>query len=48
LIDRKPSTPVEIKIKAGKMAAQVEYDPTKTTAEELEALVKTLHRSGKK
>lgn len=48
-IDRKPSTPVKIKIKVGKnRTAQIEYDPTKTTAKELENLVKILGRSIKK
>ncbi len=44
-IDRKPSTPVKIKVKIGKRTAQIEYDPTKTTAKELEVLVKTLGKS---
>ena len=44
-IERKPSTPVKIKVKIGKRTAQIEYDPTKTTAKELEVLVKTLGKS---
>jgi hypothetical protein len=48
-INRRPSVPVKIKIKIGKnKIAQIEYDPTKTTAEDLENLVKTLGRSIKK
>lgn len=47
-IDRKPSTPVIIKIKVGKKTAQIEYDPTKTSAEELETLVKALGKTVKK
>lgn len=48
-IERKPSTPVKITIRIGKnKTARVEYDPTKTTAEELENLVKILGRSVKK
>jgi hypothetical protein len=44
-VDRKPSTPVKIKVRVGKRTAQIEYDPTKTSAKELEALVKTLGKS---
>lgn len=47
-VDRKPSTPVKIKIKVGRKIAQIEYDPTKTSAEELEILVKTLGKTVKK
>jgi hypothetical protein len=47
-IDRKPSTPVKIKIKVGKKTAQVEYDPTKTSAKDLETLVKSLSKTVKK
>jgi hypothetical protein len=44
-VDRKPSTPVKVRVKVGKRTAQIEYDPTKTSAKELEALVKTLGKS---
>ncbi|MBE0669637.1 MAG: hypothetical protein IH588_03535 [Anaerolineales bacterium] len=44
-VERKPSTPVKIRVKIGKRTAQVEYDPTKTSAKELEILVKTLGKS---
>lgn len=44
-VERKPSTPVKIKVKVGKRTAQIEYDPTKTSAKDLEALVKTLGKS---
>lgn len=48
-INRQPSTPVKIKIRVGKnKIAQIEYDPTKTSAEDLEVLIKTLGRSVKK
>jgi len=48
-INRQPSTPVKIKVKVGKnRTAQIEYDPTKTSAKELESLMKTLGRSVKK
>ena len=44
-VERKPSTPVKIKVKVGKRTAQIEYDPTKTSAEELEGLVRSLGRT---
>ena len=44
-VERKPSTPVKIKVKIGKRTAQIEYDPTKTTAKDLEVLVKTLGKT---
>ncbi len=44
-VERKPSTPVKIKVKIGKRTAQIEYDPTKTTAKDLEVVVKTLGKS---
>lgn len=44
-VERKPSTPVKVKVKIGKRTAQIEYDPTKTTAKDLEVLVKTLGKS---
>ena len=44
-VERKPSTPVTVKVKIGKRTAQIEYDPTKTSAKDLEALVKTLGKS---
>ncbi len=47
-VERKPSTPVKIKIRAGKRTAQIEYDPTKTKAADLELLVKSLSKSLKK
>jgi len=47
-VERKPLTPVKIKIKVGKKTAQLEYDPTKTSAKELETLIKTLGRTVKK
>jgi hypothetical protein len=47
-VERKPSTPVKIKVRVGKSTAQVEYDPTRTSAKDLELLVKTLNKSLKK
>ncbi len=47
-VDRKPSAPVKIKIGVGRRTAQIEYDPTKTNAEDLDSLVKALSRSIKK
>jgi hypothetical protein len=47
-VERKPSTPVKVRVKVGKRTAQIEYDPTKTSAKDLEALIKALHRSVKK
>jgi hypothetical protein len=44
-VDRKPSTPVKIRVRVGKRTAQIEYDPTKTSTKELEMLVKTLSKS---
>lgn len=47
-VERKPSTPVKVKVKVGKRVAQIEYDPTKTSAKDLDALIKTLNKSLKK
>jgi hypothetical protein len=47
-VERKPSTPVKVRVKVGKRTAQIEYDPTKTSAKDLEALIKTLNKSIKK
>lgn len=44
-VDRKPSTPVKIKVKVGKRTALIEYDPTKTSAKDLEVLVKSLGKT---
>lgn len=44
-VERKPSTPVKVRVKVGKRTAQIEYDPTKTSAKDLEVLVKTLGKS---
>lgn len=46
-VERKPSTPVTVRVKIGKRTAQIEYDPTKTSAKDLEALIKTLNKSVK-
>lgn len=48
-INRQPSTPVKIKVKIGKnKTVQVEYDPTKTSAKDIDNLLKTLRKSIKK
>ena len=47
-VQRKPSTPVTVKVKVGKKTAQIEYDPTKTSAKDLEALIRSLNKSLKK
>jgi hypothetical protein len=47
-VERKPSTPVKVRVKVGKRTAQIEYDPTKTSAKDLEALIKTLNKTVKK
>ena len=47
-VERKPSTPVKVRVKIGRKTAQIEYDPTRTSAKELEALIKTLNKSVKK
>lgn len=47
-VERKPSTPVKIRVKVGTRTAQIEYDPTKMSAKDLEALIKTLNKSIKK
>jgi hypothetical protein len=47
-VERKPSTPVKVRVRVGKRTAQIEYDPTKTSPKELEALIKALNKSVKK
>jgi len=47
-VERKPSTPVKVKVRVGKRTAQIEYDPTKTSAKDLEALIKALNKPIKK
>jgi hypothetical protein len=46
-VERKPSTPVKITVKAGRKTTQIEYDPTRTSARDLEDLVKALNKSMK-
>ena len=43
-VDRRPSTPIKVKVKVGKKTAEVEYDPTKMSAKDLDALIKTLNK----
>ena len=47
-VERKPSTPVKVKVKVGRRTAQIEYDPTRTSAKDLEDLIKALNKSVKK
>jgi hypothetical protein len=47
-VERKSSTPVKVRVRIGKRTAQIEYDPTKTSAKDLEELIKTLNNSVKK
>jgi hypothetical protein len=47
-VQRKPSTPVKVRVKVGRRTAQIEYDPTRTSAKDLELLIKTLNKSMKK
>lgn len=46
-VERKPSTPVKVTVKVGRKTAQIEYDPTRTSAKDLDLLVKTLQKSMK-
>lgn len=47
-VERKPSTPVKVKVRVGRKTAEIEYDPTRTSPKELDALIKTLNKSVKK
>jgi hypothetical protein len=47
-VERKPSTPVKIKVRVGRKTAQLEYDPTRTSPKDLDALIKALNKSVKK
>ena len=47
-VERKPSTPVKVRVRVGRKTAQIEYDPTHTSAKDLEALIKVLNKSVKK
>lgn len=47
-VERKPSTPVKVKVRVGRKTAQIEYDPTRTSAKDLDALIRALNRSVKK
>ena len=47
-IERKPSVPVRIKVKVGQKTAEIEYDPTKTSADDLDKLVKSLGKTIRK
>lgn len=47
-VERKPSTPVKVRVKVGRKTAEIEYDPTRTSPKDLEALIKALNKSVKK
>ncbi|MEO8358192.1 MAG: hypothetical protein ABI621_19985, partial [Chloroflexota bacterium] len=47
-VERKPSTPVKVRVKVGKRTAQIEYDPTHTSAKDLATLIKALNKSVEK
>jgi hypothetical protein len=47
-VERKPSTPVKVKVRFGRKTAEIEYDPTRTSSKDLDALIKTLNKSVKK
>jgi hypothetical protein len=47
-VERKPSTPVKIKVRVGRKTAQIEYDPTRTSAKDLDDIVKALSKSIKR
>lgn len=44
-IQRQPSVPVKIRVRIGKKVSEVEYDPTKTSADDLNKLLKTLEKT---
>ena len=46
-VERKPSTPVKITVKSGRKSTQIEYDPSRTSPKEVEALVNALTQSMK-
>jgi hypothetical protein len=47
-VERKPSTPVKIKVRVGRKTAQIEYDPAHTSAKDLEDIIKALNKSVQK
>ena len=47
-VERKPSTPVRVRVRVGRKTAEIEYDPTRTSSKDLDALIKTLNKSVKK
>ncbi len=44
-VERKPSTPIKVRVKVGRKTAEIEYDPTRTSAKDLDLLIKTLNKS---
>src|SRR5512139_1976168 len=46
-VERKPSTPVKITVKSGRKSTQIEYDPSRTSPQQVEELVKALRQSMK-
>ena len=47
-VERKPSTPVKVRVRVGRKTAEIEYDPTRTSSKDLDTLIKTLNKSLKK
>ncbi len=47
-VERKPFTPVKVKVRVGRKTAQIEYDPTRISAKDLDALINALNKSVKK
>ena len=47
-VERKPSTPVKVKVRVGRKTTQIEYDPTHTSPKDLDALIRALNKSAKK
>jgi len=47
-VERKPSTPVKVKVRVGRKTAQIEYDPTRTSSRDLDMLIRALNKSVKK
>ena len=47
-VERKPSTPVKVKVRVGRKTTEIEYDPTQTSSKDLDALIKALNKPAKK
>jgi hypothetical protein len=44
-VERKPSVPVKVTVKSGNKSATVAWDPTKTRAEDVDTILKTLGKT---